>query len=139
MNVKDKQRIGELREQLEQIDELNWHGSGMVPEYARWYNVIGDEDAHGNWKFPAELLGRNDVEVKRIKAQRNIIAQIRVLLPRDDREEVHRTTEEQQTLIENVVWCKAFGLGNQATAFVLGENQNYINKLSSKLKRQVSA
>ncbi|WP_419154759.1 hypothetical protein [Weissella minor] len=136
MNISDKQRLYNLRLELETIDELNWHGSGMIPEYARWYNVIGDEDAYGNWLLPAEFLGNNDNEIARIKRQREIVSIMRTYYPRDDNEEVHRTKEEQNALLDNVEWCKKFGLGNHDTAFVLGENINYVNKASSKLKKR---
>ncbi len=136
MDIGTKQRLMDLRLELEVIDELNWHGSGMIPEYARWYSVIGEEDAYGNWLLPAEFLGNDETEIARIKRQREIVSIMRTYYSRDDNEEVHRTREEQVTLLDNVEWCKQFGLGNQDTAFVLGENLNYVNKASAKLKKR---
>lgn len=137
MDKTKKEKLQALRFQMEEIDYLSWHGDGMIPEYARWYNVIGDEDANGNWLLPAEMLGDTPTEIQRIKDQRRILGQMRQLeSAEENRQQTHRSKEEQERLLDNVAWVKSFGLSNSDCASILGEKLDYIHKMSSRLKHR---
>ncbi|MDR3241734.1 MAG: hypothetical protein LBT37_06140 [Lactobacillaceae bacterium] len=129
-----------LLQELDSIDEahLILKGKGIQPfeqieEHDRWNFKIGESDELGNFKLPAELITNNKTDLKIVKAERSIYSKIR-LLHRHDHEatQYHRSELEQIELRKNVDWAKRFGLTMHQISVVLGEKEEYLNKLSIK-------
>lgn len=144
MRDEAKREVANILWQLDQIDDLSWQRNNNsdviedMPETEKWINKIGESDSKGNWKFPAELIARDDTETKRIKSQRSLVGQMRMIFRNEsalvnEPLPTYRGSEERDELIENLKWAKRFGLDNLECAFVLGEKLDYIVRLSSKM------
>lgn len=136
MREESKKEFEMLMWELDQIDDLNWHsqedGDEQIPEMERWVHKVGECDSKGNWKYPAELLADTDAEQRRIKRQRELLSQARIIFQHesnlaDDAITNYRTKQEKSVVRENIIWAQNFGLSNKEIAFVLGENVNTIN------------
>jgi len=127
-----------LLNELDNLDEAhlilkgkNFEPFEKIDEIDRWENKIGDTDQLGNFKLPVELITNNSLDYKIVKAERKIYSKIR-LLHRHDQEatQYHRSELEQIELRKNVDWAKRFGLSMHQISLVLGEKEDYLNKLS---------
>ncbi|GIC69416.1 MULTISPECIES: hypothetical protein [Fructobacillus] len=140
MADKEIEQLQSLLLQLDQLDEIFWKAKNPItdiPEEERWYKTIGDSDSHGNWLLPAELLGLDIAHTQKIKVQRTIVGEIRVLiheiLEKEGSDFSHYlSNDELERLKENVRWAKKFGLSNSQCAEVLGEKTEAIKSILKK-------
>ncbi|MEN3239483.1 hypothetical protein [Fructilactobacillus sanfranciscensis] len=143
MEEKSFARIQEIVFQLEQIDEIFWQNENSektIPSTLKWTNIIGESDRNGNWIYPAEYLGSNDSEINKIKMQRKLVNELRMIVNDESRKvndyvTVKKTKEEKEKIINDLLWARKFGLTTKECAQLFGENPNYLSHLLTEIRK----